>query len=219
MFLDIHELDRLEFGSDDYQENLDFYLDNMAGEFAESSVGRVYCQGREEWGQWIYHFVGKAYVYEGFTPPRMTKREVEIVMEETLPRKITLRDRSDAIGAVPELIALWQFLQDDYDQPNAAEIITYLEQIEHKFPDWMVDPARGGMAKQFFMGGIASGFDMSTEEGMLAYQMAYNQQLLGGSLNSSLLGAPPKKKKAKPNTKGFAAPKPQSKSKSKKKKR
>ncbi|MEM9216762.1 MAG: hypothetical protein AAGD25_20735 [Cyanobacteria bacterium P01_F01_bin.150] len=41
------------------------------------------------------------------------------------------------------------------------------------------------MAKQFMMSGMASGFDMSTQEGMEAYHLAYAQQMLRET-NSSL---------------------------------
>lgn len=40
---------------------------------------------------------------------------------------------------------------------NANAICKYLNSIENTFSDWMLDPARGGMAKSFFMSGMQAG--------------------------------------------------------------
>ncbi len=71
----------------------------------------------------------------------------------------------------------------------------------------MNDPSNFGMAKSFFTMGRAAGYDMTTQEGMNAFMLAYNARLLGrrtppGSSMpmSSFFGPPsrldPAKKKA-----------------------
>ena len=42
-----------------------------------------------------------------------------------------------------------------------------------------MDPARGGLAKSFLMGGMAAGFDMTSQEGMNQFKDFYNAQLRG----------------------------------------
>jgi hypothetical protein len=41
----------------------------------------------------------------------------------------------------------------------------------------MFDPARGGIAKNFFLSGIEGGFDMSSQEGMNMFKDFFNAQL------------------------------------------
>jgi hypothetical protein len=149
----------------------------------------------------------------------MTKGDVQIVMEHLLPRKITLRDREDAKDTIPELVAFWNFLKREYNLHHAGAIVTYLASIESKFADWMFDPARGGIAKNFVISGIQAGFDMTTEEGLNAFQIAYNQQLFGEALTGQLSPSSSKSTKKKPKTtpKGFEIVDKEKKAKGKKK--
>ncbi|MEL6940995.1 MAG: hypothetical protein AAFO84_17610, partial [Cyanobacteria bacterium J06598_1] len=110
----------------------------------------------------------------------MTKGDVQQLMEYTLPRKITLMDPSEAQDAIPELVAFWTFLKENYKLRSAGAIAKYLLSIEDKFSGWMFDPARGGIAKSFITQGLAAGFDMETEEGMQAFQAEYNRGLKAG---------------------------------------
>ncbi len=220
MAFDLYQLDSAEY--EEAEELLDEYIDQIIHLFVESPEGLAYGEEHPDLGRWVGSFLSYSYRYEGFTLPHMTRANVDLLMDELLPRKITVMDTSDAEGAVPELMAIWSFLQREYALESAADILTYLASIKHKFPQWMVDPARAGMAKGFMMGGMKAGFDMTTQEGATAFQMAYNSQLLaeqadsspigqlGGALNQLLSGGTTglpstRKSKAKkqPNTKGF----------------
>jgi hypothetical protein len=220
MAFDLYQLDSAEY--EVAEELLDEYIDQVIHLFAESPEGQAYGEEQPDLGGWIGSFLSYGYRYEGFTLPRMTRANVDLVMDEILPRKITVMAASEAEDAVPELMAFWSFLQREYALENAGDILTYLTSIKHKFPQWMVDPARAGMAKGFMMGGMQAGFDMTTQEGITEFQMAHNSRLLaeqadssfmgqlGGALNQLLSGGTTglpanRKSKAKqqPNTKGF----------------
>jgi len=185
MEFNIDQLSHLDY--DDAYALLPDYLDDLVEQFAKSTEGEAYAQPHPNFGRWIAYFTELAYVYEGFTLSKMTKANVQIIMEDVLPRKITLSKRSEAADAIPELVAFWNFLKQEYNFRNAGAITTYLTSIEGKFTDWMFDPAKGGMAKSFIMGGMKAGFDMTTQEGLTAFQQAYNQKILSEKPNDSFL--------------------------------
>jgi hypothetical protein len=185
MSFNINQLNNLDY--EKAESVLPDYLDGLVEQFAQSPEGKAHAQEYPEFGNWISRFIEMAYIHEGFTLPKMTRREVQIVMEHLLPRKITLTEPADAANTIPELVAFWNFLGREYHLRQAAAIAAYLTSIEGKFTDWMFDPAKGGMAKNFLMSGMKAGFDMTTQEGINAFQLAYNQQLLAEKPKESFL--------------------------------
>lgn len=225
MTFDVHRLDHLD--AEDVEEVLADYIDEAIEQFEASPEGQAHVSEHPDCCGWISSFIELGFNYEGRSLPAMTLRTVEQMMESLLPRKITVMEAAEAEEALPELAAFWTFLSRAYQLPNADEIAVYLRSIEGQFGEWMVDPARGGMAKNFILSGMQAGYDMTSEEGLVAYQQAYNAQLRKaqgqGSLKqtiSNLLGASseldneamtarsPQSKKKKANakkTKGFGA--------------
>ena len=175
MAFDIHRLDNLDF--DDAEPLLEDYIISAIEAFAESTIGKEYTKQHPVGGNWIGTFMETAYLYEGLTLPKMTKSSVQTIMEYTLPRKLTLLDPSDTDNAIPELAAFWTFLKQEYKLRSAGAIAKYLLSIQDKFRDWMFDPARGGISKQFVMKGMQAGYDMTTPEGAAAFQAEYNQRI------------------------------------------
>ncbi|MEB3310761.1 MAG: hypothetical protein VKJ02_11060 [Snowella sp.] len=214
MKFDIKLLDNLDY--DDVEPLLEDYIDTLIEEFIQSPEAQEQiADDLEEVGNWIYHFIDYGYRYEEFTLTKMTLSQVKTLMESLLPRKITILEKSDAEDAIPELVAFWSFLQREYQLKQAKGIIIYLRSIKDKFPDWMIDPARGGMAKNFFLSGLQQGFDMETQEGMNNFKDFFNAQL---NPEKSL----PTHQKQKPSpkkTKGFGAWTPSKSSGRKKKKK
>ncbi|WP_035984237.1 IS1096 element passenger TnpR family protein [Leptolyngbya sp. KIOST-1] len=171
----IHQLDNLDY--DEAEPLLEDYILVAIADFANSPIGQACIERNPEGGSWIGTFIEFAYLYGGYTLPKMTKGNVQEVMEYTLPRKLTLLDPSDTDGAIDELVAFWTFLHDKYRLRSAKAIAKYLQSIETKFPQWMFDPQRGGIAKSFVTQGMAAGFDMTTQEGVTAFQEEYNRNL------------------------------------------
>jgi hypothetical protein len=136
---------------------------------------------REEFlGDWIDNLLYFGYAYQSVTLPHMTRSDVEAIVTRLFPDKISLLDPDDADTAIPELTAFWQFLRRAYKHPAATQVLKFLKDIEPKFKQIMNDPNNFGIAKSFLIAGSAAGFDMTTEEGIQAFQQEYNQQLNQG---------------------------------------
>jgi hypothetical protein len=149
MPFNIYQLDNLSY--DEVEPLLEDYIDDAVAAFVDSDIGQAYVEQHPVGGNWIATFIEMAYLYGGHTLPKLTKGDAKAVMEQILPRKLTLMDPSEAEGATEELAAFWTFLSQTYGFRSAAAIAKYLRSIGDRFPKWMVDPQRGGMAKQFLM--------------------------------------------------------------------
>ena len=204
MSFNINLLDDLDddLDYDDVEPLIESYIDDIVKQFSQSPEGQAHAVQYPEIGSWIFHLIDFGYKYEGFVLSQMTKDDMKTMMEDLLPRKVGLANKSEAEDAVPELVAFWSFLEREYHFKNAKSIITYLLSVKDKFPDWMFDPARGGFAKNFFLSGIEAGFDMSSQEGMNMFKEIYNAQLD----KKPLLPTPSTTKKSKTSSnknKGF----------------
>lgn len=175
MAFNLYQLTNLSY--DDAEPLIDQYIDDALQQFINSNAGKAYRKKYPTGGFWIGTFIEFAYLYAESTLPEMTKRDAQFVMEEILPRKLTLMDPEEANNAIPELIAFWTFIKDEYRLRSAGAIAKYLQSINGKFKAWVNDPARGGIAKNFMMAGMNSGIDMSSEAGIKEFQAIYNQRL------------------------------------------
>lgn len=187
----VHQLDNLDYGQ--AEPLLDDYIKGALESFAKSRAGKAHIRLYPEGGDWIETFIAFALRYGGYTLPKMTKGEAQMVMEDFLPRRLVLADPSETDDAIPELVAFWTYLHEVYRFRSAKAIANYLESIADQFPEWMFDPSRGGMAKQLMMEGMAKGFDMTTQEGIQAFQAFQQTSLKSASPDASQTqGAKPK---------------------------
>jgi hypothetical protein len=184
MTLDLYRLDSIE----DYDvaiEALDGYMDELMTEFVETPECRTYLAAYPEMneylGNWIYHLLYYGYTYQSVTLPQMKKSDVEAIVTGLFPRKIVLQRPAEANYTIPELLAFWQFIQRVYKHAHAAKIVTLLKQLQPKFPILMNDPSNFGIGKSLMSGGLAAGFDMTTQAGLDAYQQQHNQNLQANS--------------------------------------
>ncbi|MEO0985664.1 MAG: hypothetical protein AAFY20_08960 [Cyanobacteria bacterium J06639_14] len=178
MTFDIYLLEKLDY--DDAEPLLDDYINDALQAFVQSKAGQAHIKLHPQGGNWIGTFIEMAYLYGEYILPKMTKGNAQEVMEYILPRKLTLVNPQNVEGAIDELVAFWTFLDEVYRFRSAKAIAKYLRSIEDQFPQWMFDPNRGGIAKQFLMEGTEAGFDMTTEAGIQAFQAEYNQSLQTG---------------------------------------
>ncbi|MFH7241733.1 MAG: hypothetical protein ACHWZW_02675 [Spirulina sp.] len=187
----VHQLDNLDYAQ--AEPLIDDYIEGALESFANSRAGKAHIRLYPEGGGWIEVFIEFALRYGGYTLPTMTKSEAKSVMEDFLPRRMVLSDPSEADDAIPELVAFWTYLHEVYRFRSAKAIAKYLESIADQFPEWMFDPHRGGMAKQLMMEGMAKGFDMTTQEGLQAFQASQQASLKSASPDASQTqGAKPK---------------------------
>ncbi len=176
MAFNIRLLDKLSY--DEAELILLDYIEDVIEAFVESEPGKIREQENpDEVGEWIGVFIETAYLYGEMTLAKMTKADVQVVMEQILPAKLTLAEPSEVEDAIPDLVAFWTFLKQEYKLRSAGAIAKYLSSIEGKFTDWMFDPNRGGFAKQFVLQGLEAGYDMQSQEGMEAFQKVYNDRI------------------------------------------
>ena len=209
----IHQLDGLDY--DEAEPLLDDYRETLMELFVNSPEGEEHCKTHPDVGFWISQFIYYSFSYEGFTLPSMEVADVETVIEELFPRKVTLLSPEEGEDAIPELLALWQFLKREFKLRNATSIIKYLRDIEPEFKEIMEDSSKFGVAKSFITLGHKAGFDMNTEEGLKQFQEIYNAEIaptlasqnsdmfglssksIGGILDNRLSASKEKQKKAK----------------------
>jgi hypothetical protein len=75
-------------------------------------------------------------------------------------------------------------------RPAEAIVAMLNRDAEVRLRTELSDPSNFGMAKSFFMQGQQAGFDMTTQEGMEAFMLAYNARL-GGLPSPQPLFPPP----------------------------
>ena len=135
MTFDIHLLDNLAYN--DIEPLLENYIQEVLEEFADSAAGQAHIQEYPEGIDWIHTVIHMAHKYDDKTLPKLTKEDIQEMMEETLPRKLAVLDRKDLDNAIPQLAAFWTFLKETYTLHSAEAIIKYLRSIEDKFADWI----------------------------------------------------------------------------------
>jgi hypothetical protein len=188
MSFDIHQLDQL----DEWDEGaFEEYQDALLDLFLQSEEGQMHLQQFPEAdaGFWASQLVRYGYNYLGITLPKMTRADVEEIVTELFPRKISLLEPDDADDAIPELIAFWQYLKREYALRQADAIIKLLQRIAPDFVRILNDPARFGMAKSFVMMGHSAGFDMTNEEDINEFMHLYNDSLASGANPAGRVGA------------------------------
>ncbi|MDM8532566.1 hypothetical protein QUF63_15455 [Anaerolineales bacterium HSG25] len=185
MIFNIDQLSKTEYDDSD----LDDYEDDLIELFAESPEGKAFLAAypKEDIGFWAAQLIHYGYTYEGYTIPSMTAWEVEDVVINLFPRKISLAQPEHADIAMPELIAFWEFLKREFKLRRADSILKFLRKTGSNYRDIMMDSSKFGMAKSFITAGQAAGYDMTDEKQLNQFMNEYNAQVL--SQNSD--DAPP----------------------------
>lgn len=117
----------------------------------------------------------------------MATGDVNEIVTELFPRKLSILSPDDADDTIPELIAFWQYLKQEYELPNADSILRFLCKVAPDFTGIMNDPSRLGMAKSFFALGRSAGFDMTDEQEINKFVQLYNADSLQDPELESLL--------------------------------
>lgn len=174
---DIHQSIHDRHGESD-EVRAQNYIDGLMAEFAQSSEAQPVQATYGDIG-WAAMMMEYAINYIGCTPPEMTLADFNEVLFELFPRKVSVE--ADQAGLIiAELRAFWSFVTRQYGLDNARAILATLDDLAvSRLQKKLTDPANFGMAKSFFMQGSKAGFDMTTPEGLAAFQAAYNAQLLG----------------------------------------
>jgi len=182
MTFDLHHLDEIEGYSAEGEEALFEYQNALIELFYESPEGQDLRKTCPEMGFWAAQLIYYGYGYVGVTIPKMTVEDVEEIITELFPRKISLSSPDEAKDALPELIAFWNYLKREHKVRRADAILNYLKGIKpDDFMGIMNDPSKFGMAKSFFMAGQSAGFDMTNEDEINTFMLLYNASLMAES--------------------------------------
>ncbi|WP_437588996.1 hypothetical protein [Sorangium sp. So ce1000] len=175
MMFDIHRPLTNEHGELDEDVAGEFEAELMQ-RFADSPEATPILERTGDLG-WAGSVLEYGRIYEGVTVTTMGKRELSRVLLDVFPRKVSC-EPSSAPEIVEELRSFWSFVRREFGLLNADECLAILdEEMSRTMERELADPRNFGMAKSFMMGGMAAGFDMTTEEGMGAFMRAYNTSL------------------------------------------
>lgn len=178
MTFDIYALENWETRWQDWDIALQDYTPDLIELFEQSPEGKAHDEKYQHVG-WSYHLVNLGFTYQEVPITQMNEDDIEATLLRHFPRKISLSSPDDVDDVIPELIAFWTFLKREYDLVNADGAIAYLQQLAPKrFKAAMNNPANFGMARSFLQGGLQSGFDMTTQEGLDAYATHYNASIV-----------------------------------------
>jgi hypothetical protein len=172
---DIHQSIVDEHGELD-EVRAEEYADGIMAEFAGSPEGQTI---EKEYGSigWAATMIDFAVDHLGHAPAQMTLADFNEVLFDLFPRKVSAEaERAGQIFS--ELRAFWSFVYRQYRLDNARQILASLDdRTATRFEKEFANPASFGMAKSFVMLGTKAGFDMTSPEGLAAFQAAYNASL------------------------------------------
>ena len=173
-------MDRPVFEEDEFLDDgaAERYADGLMERFAASPEGGEVI---EECGglAWAHAAIDYGLSYAGVDIAKMGRRDLVQILFNIFPRKISCAPE-EAPEIIRELRAFWRFVQREFDAPSAPECLDLLENpgLAEAVQRELADRSNWGMAKSFVMGGQAAGYDMTTQEGMTAYQLAYNAAMM-----------------------------------------
>ncbi len=176
---DIHQQMFDDDGGEMDERKVEKYIDGLVEEFAASPEAQPLIAANAPTG-WVAMMVEYGVSYCGSTPATMSRSDFEEVLFDLFPRKVSTEAES-APAIVNELKAFWLFAQRQYGLKNAKPILAALDAgATEKLRGKLANPSNYGMAKSMFMLGAKSGFNMTSEEGLAQFMVAYNSRLLGG---------------------------------------
>jgi hypothetical protein len=165
-----------EHGEHD-EEKVGEYIDGLMQEFAASPEGKGLLDAGKDLG-WAGMMMEYGINHIGVTPATMSPADFNEIVFDLIPRKVST-EADSAAAIVEELRAFWQFVQRQYGLAIAAKVLEALgPSATDRLYRLLADPSNFGMAKSFFMQGKNAGFDMTTQEGLDEFMLAYNSQIL-----------------------------------------
>ncbi|MBI4818329.1 MAG: hypothetical protein HY791_18840 [Deltaproteobacteria bacterium] len=150
-------------------------IDEIVGRFEDSLEGQdVFRRLGYGGSRWVGLMLDYAASHHGVGVD-MSGYDFSDVLFRTIPRKVSCEPR-EAPEIVDELRAFWQFRRREFGSTRAGECLSVLDSKAAKRLEMeLSDTSNFGMAKSFFMLGSKMGYDMTTQEGLDAWTLAYNQ--------------------------------------------
>lgn len=163
-------------GDIEWDQVLDYIVALMT-EFDQSPEAQLERKAQGEFG-WTELMLKYAINHLGVHPAKMSRSNFDKVLYVLFPRKVSSAAES-APTIIAELRAFWGFVHRQYGLPHARQILDSLDDdAVIRLRNALSNPTNFGLAKSMFMLGARTGFDMSNQEGVDQFVMAYNSQLL-----------------------------------------
>ncbi len=152
------------------------YCEQAMETFSVSPEGREVIARNGE-TRWVYTFLELGAQYLGVSVNTMTVRDASEIVFELIPRKVLVD--ADAAGPIVfEMRKFWQFIAREFRLPNALEIAgLFDEEALDELYNELSDSSSFGMAKSLFALGNQAGFDMTSQDGLDDFMLAYNSSL------------------------------------------
>jgi hypothetical protein len=107
----------------------------------------------------------------------MSAWDVRHLLTDIFPAKVSVtQDQAQQI--IPEMIAFWQFIESEFDQPDTKSILKYLRTIAKKYPKIIMDESKFGTAKTIATQMISDEVDITDQKAVDAYLEHYNRSIL-----------------------------------------
>jgi hypothetical protein len=109
-------------------------------------------------------------------PARLKPGDLEELLLDVYPRKVTVFDAEDTQDTIPALRDLLAFLADTgrLTGPAARRLGGELDQVGPRFADAVMDPSRWGMARSLTQAMVTDGVDISDSAAVQDWIAAYN---------------------------------------------
>lgn len=152
------------------------YCERAMKKFGASPEGREVVSKNGDIG-WVCSFLELGAHHLGVSVDTMTDRDACEIVFELIPQKVSVE--AEAAGPIVfELRKFWQYIAREFRLPNASGIAgIFDEDARDVLYDELSDPGNFGMAKSLFSLGELTGFDMTSQEGLDEFMLAYNRSL------------------------------------------
>jgi hypothetical protein len=186
MEFDICQLNSL-VDDEDY-ELLEKYQEHLIKGYLESAEGELYQAQYPALKPryWIEQLIYLGYNYIGISLGAMEVLEIEEILTELFPSKITLSSAEEAHEIIPEILSFWTFIQQKYKLDTDNKILNYLKKINDKYVDIMNDRSKFGFAKRLVSGDLSDPFDeleMYRQQALARDNLAVASQRAPTSIN------------------------------------
>ena len=188
---DDFEIDVDFFAGGDLDEEAFYnYSHNLQARFTESPEFENVPEEHLQFVDCVLHY---SMTFLGATPASMSVTDLDELLFSIIPRKVMM-GAEDAGDSVSELRWFFEFVHREYSIAGAKVLADELSKKEtaKKFAAELEDQSNFGMAKSFTQMGMKAGFDMTSQEGLNEFMVAYNSQLSTGNHKESDEPAPEK---------------------------
>jgi hypothetical protein len=115
--------------------------------------------------------------YLNVTPATMSVVDLNEILFDIIPRKV-MAEPEDAAGIIAEFNAFFRFIQREHALAGAKKLADALnDKAVTRLTKMLDDDSNFGMAKAFFAKGKAAGYDMTSQDQLNQFAMAYNSSL------------------------------------------